>query len=225
MMQYPYIDGDDLISKFIFKWINHNNSSHFWAFTLCQIHNDIHYLWSICAKHFKYITSLKSYKTKDRSYYCLHITAKSLDKSSVLLKVIQVISGQERSSLSLPLCLTPKSMYVPCYLLPNLLWRGGGGIFMPRWKWQAVDVREGQGKERNRGQISNLCETHVTLMGWNYNLPFVRGSKASVQLRDSSQWAREVEVQSHRSSPFEALLSPSVCPNVNPAALFRSQAL
>lgn len=100
MMQYPYIDGDDLISKFIFKWINHNNSSHFWAFTLCQVHNDIHYLWNICAKHFKYITSLKPYKTKDRSYYCLHITAKSLDKSTVLLKVIQVVSDHLSLSLS-----------------------------------------------------------------------------------------------------------------------------
>lgn len=117
------------------------------------MHNDIHYLWSICAKHLKYITSLKPYKTKDRCYDCLHIIAKSLDKLSLLPRVTQVVSGQERPSLSLAVRL-PNLWSIFCSLSEICL-RKRKRSTHPQWIWWTEDMREGplmEGRKERNGK-------------------------------------------------------------------------
>ena len=186
MTRYSCINRDDLTLKFIFKWINHNNSSHFWTFTLCQVHNDIHYLWSICAEHLKYITSLKPYKTKDRCYYCLHIIAKSLDKLSLLPRVTKVVNDQERPSLSLAVRL-PNLWSIFCSLLWNLLWGRGRGLLIPsgydeQRTWGRDQVRKGREGRFLLGQelYSPLHEKKESFRSVEGLIPMSQGGRRSL---------------------------------------------
>ena len=146
---------------------------------------------------------MKPYKTKDRSYYCLHITAKSLDDLSLLPKVTQVVSDQEESS-SFSLSLTPKSTTQPLHPLPYLRWGGGEGTpdgNGEQGRWGRDRVKKGK-----KGKIRPWVGTRDPL-GVLISHLWGEGKPQTSKVTDPRGPKREKAPRS-RSSPPKGPLTP-----------------